>query len=1707
MHIYRNCFLGIVELPVSFIALRKLTVRMLLVPFFVLGGLFFVTSILNAQFGERIPYFAIREHGSGGVITLSSQTEPVIEVGAWSTSGKATVTLFKVDRDFALNYLRHTSEGKQITGTQDTSSLQQVTQFTQDIASSYSNGSRVTLPLEEAGIWYIQMSINGKSNDALIFRSSFGGVVKSMGDSYAFWTQDFKTRRSIDQVKVTEFDLTDSVTELGTGSTNSNGTIQLPFSTKADIALLEKDGQTALLPINLQYFNSGYAYTRFAQIGDEYRYYLFTDRPIYKPGDTVFYKGILRQEDDARYSIPSGTARVKLYKGWDERDLVFEKLVTISADGSINGEYAFPDTVTPGEYTLHIQAVSDAEIGWTGGRAIISVEEYRKPEYYLEMEAAQDEVVVGEPSAVTVRGAFFSGQPLAGSKVGYTVYSQEAYQPQTQASIKYMYEDNDYNYGYWGAEKVDQGTVDLDGTGSAQIELPLSAEVSTGKMRVFAVEAEFIDESGNPVQARKNVLVHPGRWGIYRNDEGWKASKVGEDYTLPLILVPTEDTTDVANIALTAKIKRSSWIKKVTDGKTYYDNEEEELPEKTVVTDRKGTAKLTFRPEHEGSYTITVSSIDSENRRVEKEFYAWISNSSGYWYYGGMSTNLTVNADKESYKPGETANLTIYSEIPDRDVFLVLQRARVDRYQVVRLTGNIGTAAVPITDADMPNTFVRVYSFAANDLDANRLELKVSAEKRKITVDLETDRQYYGPGDTVNLTVKTTNNQGQGVPAEVAVWSVDKALFELSTDMRQNIFKFFWFDRYESAMEGHSLEHINVYAAERGGGCFVAGTQILMADGSLKDIEKVKVGDHVRTRKSEQDDTLVSAKVTDTHQIEEAGYLIINHTLKVTPNHILWVNDTWKSASEIQVDDRMVAATGEDILVESVEWFAQKVQVYNLTVENYHTYFADGFWVHNQKDGGARSVLKDAAYWNPTVRTDGSGIAKITFKLPDNLTTWVISGVAATNDTSVGETKTEVITQKDVVMRPVVPNILRVGDTINLSALLHNFTDTDHTFTASLDLPGTEISQATQSGVLVVGKGGREQLFWQVKPQEANPNTKATFMAKAEGDLSDGIAQPLPILPFGFKEGTSTAAMNSVEYPLQLPADTDERYSSIQLALSPTMLGTLPAAMEYLVDYPYGCVEQTTSRFVPAVIAKTNSAVFADTFADKDVDDIVKKGIARLDLLHNPDGGWGWWRTGTNASSSDPFITAYVVEYLVAAKKAGSPVPDSMIAAVTSYLKNPSTSSEETILKTYALQLLAEEEGAVQVPVSESLTSDLLSYAIMINVKNGNKNPDTNGVTLLLNKLEKEGELASLPPGKGGWFGSRDASTAMGLRALTLAQVDRATTLQLARYLLERRTKNYWSNTFATAQVAQAIVDYAKTGGDLTPAYSYTVMLNDTTIAAGAVNAGTTTIKPIDITVSEAKKGVLRVKKEGEGTLYSSLQVSAFRTDAQAKAESNGLSITRSYVPGKGVSYYPSVGDVVQVTLQVDDIPENTSYLVIEDQLPAGMIPVNTNLKNEGGQDNYYYGGYWYGEEQQTKKDGAVFLVSMRNGFRSNTVTYQARVIASGEFRAPPAVAFDMYNSDVRGRTTTEKIKITAEPQRDPTKAVTSFVKNLGDTLPRWLRQHMRELIGAAVLLAGLGVTIYTHRRRLQQLAKGKNIENDTPHKQEPPVNVPPQAI
>ncbi|MDR3667424.1 MAG: alpha-2-macroglobulin family protein, partial [Ignavibacteriaceae bacterium] len=322
------------------------------------------------------------------------------------------------------------------------------------------------------------------------------------------------------------------------------------------------------------------------------------------------------------------------------------------------------------------------------------------------------------------------------------------------------------------------------------------------------------------------------------------------------------------------------------------------------------------------------------------------------------------------------------------------------------------------------------------------------------------------------------------------------------------------------------------------------------------------------------------------------------------------------------------------------------------------------------KEAVVRSNFVDAAYWVSDVRTNESGIADVKFKMPDNLTTWRASVKGVTANTDVGQEINKTITRKDLLIRMETPRFFREGDEITISTIVHNYLNeqkrTKISFKAdnltlirsNINTPGYSTNMYSQEqGLyeLTIDKNTELRIDWVVKVDIPIGEVKLNAEALTNTE-SDALELKVPIIPKGIKEVKSVTAefSDKKEEDLQfnIPKGVDLRSAKFSFTITPTLAGTILKALDDLAGYPYGCVEQTMSRFLPTIIV-------ANTFKDLkiplnsntiiEMPEMVNAGLQRLYSFQHPDGGWGWW---TN-DNTHPYMTAYVIYGMNLAKKAG----------------------------------------------------------------------------------------------------------------------------------------------------------------------------------------------------------------------------------------------------------------------------------------------------------------------------------------------------------------------------------------------------------------------------------------------------------------------
>jgi uncharacterized protein YfaS (alpha-2-macroglobulin family) len=660
-----------------------------------------------------------------------------------------------------------------------------------------------------------------------------------------------------------------------------------------------------------------------------------------------------------------------------------------------------------------------------------------------------------------------------------------------------------------------------------------------------------------------------------------------------------------------------------------------------------------------------------------------------------------------------------------------------------------------------------------------------------------------------------------------------------------------------------------------------------------------------------------------------------------------------------------------------------------------------------------RRLFKDTAFWQPGVVTGADGRATVTFKLPDNLTTWRATARAVTSDTRVGSSVEKVVARKDVILRLEMPRFFTEGDTVTISGVVHNFLKTKKRTRVSIEVAGAQLLDATTRTVIIPSMG-QQRVDWRVSARQAG---EVRLLAKALTNTeSDAVEMTIPVVPHGLRQtmgGVETVSEDDADktITLDLPAHPDVRARKLRIEASPSVAATLFGALDYLTGYPYGCTEQTMSRFLPnIVVAQALLDVPQASISEKNnLGEKVRRGLDRLYSFQHDDGGWGWWKT----DASDAFMTAYVVDGLTLAARAGYAVDERCLNAARDRLKTMLDAGEpfsfdgnpaDAETRAYMIYALSESGGEASIYVDElySNRSRLQPYGLAL-LALALKHRGDERASEVARELESTAQVNDFDVH---WqarvkshYGNEQVmdveATALSLKAL--AEIAPQSTLlpKAARWLVRnRRNGYYWDSTRETAFALFGLTEYVKVSRELDPDYTLEVYVNEERVisrrvtAADARSAQTFLVERKGRNVSASTR--VRIVKRGRGALYLSTALEYFTGDEEVAAQSSSeLKLVREYLRlrvtengGKPAwTLEPLTGEVRSGDYIVSRLRlqgARAQYVMIEDPIPSGCTQV---ASMDGLNFNYTTGNWsdWY-SAREFRDERTVFFISSFDG-------------------------------------------------------------------------------------------------------------------------------
>ncbi len=594
-------------------------------------------------------------------------------------------------------------------------------------------------------------------------------TVKRAPGEMLIWVTDIPTGAPVPDATVT-FYRADGSTLLA-GQTNADGLVRLP--------------------VDLSGTSDTFVYA-VAQTGDQFGVwmswseatpptqsgYLYTDRPIYRPGETVYFRGAVRDKDDTNYTVPDAdSVHVTIDANWGSQRL-FEDELPLSEFGTFDGALELPEDAELGEAYIRVE-LNRRTI--TEGR--FTVAEFRVPEYKVEVTPDFDTVLQGDPVKAAISASYYFGGPVSGAQMTWNAYG-------TAASFNYTgpgrYDFSDETQAYFSAHYIADASMQTDANGMVLAELEQTTAPSIRPMTI-TLEGEVVDESGQYISGRASVLAHPANAYVgMRTDRYF--GRANTPLTIDLITV-TPDSEPLAEQTVTLEVVEIRWERVPLEGqfgRYEWQRNEIEVETDQIATGPDGTAQHDFTPPQAGIYRVRAVTRDQRERVNSSSLQFWVTGETSVWW-GRPSNTIDLVADKDGYIPGDTAEILIPTPFTGTSYALVtVERAGIQQVDVFAIEGSTLVYTLPITDQHAPTVHLSVVLVKGTDAETlnpsyrtGQLTLNVEPVARRLEVTVTPSSTRAQPGDTVTLDVKTVDARGEPTRAEVGVTVTDQAILAL----------------------------------------------------------------------------------------------------------------------------------------------------------------------------------------------------------------------------------------------------------------------------------------------------------------------------------------------------------------------------------------------------------------------------------------------------------------------------------------------------------------------------------------------------------------------------------------------------------------------------------------------------------------------------------------------------------------------------------------------------------------------------------------------------------------------------------------------------------------------------------------------------------------------------------------------------------------
>ena len=1306
------------------------------------------------------------------------------------------------------------------------------------------------------------------------------------------------------------------------------------------------------------------------------RTFMFVDRYIYRPGETVTFRGIDRDQILGALNVHTGDYTIKASEGWWNGEQIIEPIKgTLSSSGGFYGSFKIPDNQEPGFYTITYKR-NDAPGEYDYESIRFQIAEFERVKTTASLTVPEITYYSGDTLTAELSAEYLAGGVLNGANYSSTWYKQaHSISFDTKETKGYTFTPNNYSYRTYYLDADGK----LDGDGKAYLVCN-SEKITDGSPYMYHIEASVTDISNQRISTQNNVLVHPAKFyvGISRSSNKMGFAKTNTKLDFSYILTdiagnllenPSAKVTDISYV-----LSREEWtmIHEQSVDNTIYTRYEKQIIEEesgSLKIDTKGTLSLT--PRNSGWYTIKLTGKDNEDNTVITEYDFYVTGGQTYNYNDYNSEAITLTPDQSQYNPGDTAQILMECPLPSGDYLITVEREGIFTEEIKHFDSPSNVIEIPVASTFVPVFYVAVSSYSVRngepthqygepDLDKPKgyfgvTPVFVNPYVRAFSVKVESDKPSYKPGETATLTLTATKGGKPLSNAELTVMAVDRGVIDVVNYHVPNPIEYFYSKN-------------NFPLRVKGG-----DSRALLMDPITYSIKDLQGGD------SEDD----------------------------------------------------------------------------------------------EKDEDERKDFRPTAVFEPEVTTDKNGKATVTFKVPDSLTTYRVTAFGV-KDNLFALQEDEFTVQNPINVQQVQPRKLRERDTAECGVLITNLDAKGHEVTISLEtrtpskntvqderegritIPGEAFVDGENVHKVFVESGDSSVVYFNVGA--VKQGTVELVYTVSSDIFNEKLNSPIKIEKTYTYETVATLGAidnekdngKAVEQ-IVIPGFAKDGRGDINFTIDATRLGVLGGAVNYLFDYPYGCLEQQSSRVLPLIAFKEYIDVFGLDSKIADIDKCIKSYIESWGKYQLDSGAFPYWASGTNASYYVSLRMAYIyalgiergykeedfgydikplLNYLRGQANINSDSRYDYLRAYTSYIFNLLGNSdmdrimddlysrhEELNLSTEAML------GLAYAAKGDRGDGNQKAQALADSVRKYLK-PDSRSVTILRKTRTNMWD----------WYNSDAEQMALILQLLCTVNAKDKMVDKLIYSLLQNQSHGYWSNTASTSRVLEAIYAYIK--GRQLDETNYTA---DISIANSKILSETfkgVAAKPKTLSlpfedeilakIEKDKAEKVTIQKKGKGNLYYTIEMRYAMPDEYLAARDEGLKVEYTITDpetgeivnknnGSDCLLNLKSGKMYKASVKIES-HKNRDYVALRAPIPSGAEILDSSLVTTGTLDEEETWSWRHRLSNKVIRDNEIqfFWDSFSSG--TTTVNFTFRASRRGIYPVPPVQAECMYEPEVFGR-------------------------------------------------------------------------------------------